>query len=145
MNSKELLNSWKLAGIYFFLYILITFLISVAYSLTLVLLITYWRLNIPSFVGDIDRIIFPIMLAWIGTWTSSLLVRKRFIFRGVTRIAKISVYYYVILELILLIRDLLITSIDGIPIIRNYPQSIIIAVLGIVLFYYFTLRYLKEN
>lgn len=145
MKSKKTLSDWKIAGIYFILYALITFLIGAAYSLIVVYGVSNLRLNVPPLIGRIDNILFPLILIWVGTKLSSSYVNKKFTIENISSIAKWATGYYIALDLIFLIRDLQITDINGIPIIRNYPLNIIASLISIALFYFLTLKNIKKN
>ncbi len=145
MQSKKPLKDWEIAGIYFLLYTLITVLISAVYTLIVVYGVSNLRLNVPPLIGRIDSILFPLILIWVGTKLSSSYVSKKFNIQNINSIAKSATGYYIALDLVFLIRDLLITDINGIPIVRNYSLNIVTSLISIGLFYFLSLKNIKRS
>jgi len=144
MKYKDISKDWKIAGIYFLLYTIISVLIGTAYTLIVVHGVSALRLNVPSLIGGIASILFPLTLIWIGTKFSSLYITKKFTLEKINSIVKWATGYYIALDLVFLLRDFLITDINGIPIVRNYPLNIATTLISTFVFYYLTMRYLRE-
>lgn len=145
MQSKVVSKVWKIAGIYFLLYTLITVLISAVYSLIVVYGVSNLRLNVPPIIGNIDNILFPLVLVWVGIKISSLYVNRKFTIKNSVSTAKWATGYYITVDLLFLVRDLLITDINGIPIVRNYTLNIATSLISVAIFYYLTRKYLQDS
>lgn len=148
MKTGKFNQPWKLAGIYFLIYLLITTILSGVYSLFVVNILN------PLHVGSIEdiklifkllQILLPLVIILVGSYIGATIVKRKIGSSNVDKVSKLASIFYIFLELIFLTRDFLVTDINGIPITRNYTQTIITSIITVIVFYFLTRRFLKNN
>ena len=147
MKSKDKkINYWWNAGKYFIVSMLFATIIEGVLQLIPLYILPNIQMNqgivFPPFLGTIFLILFPAGLI-LSIYLAVKVTKKFFKSVDKKKIILIATGYYGILNMLFLIRDVLITDINGTPITRNYPESIFSDIISLLLFYFFSLEFMN--
>lgn len=132
MSEKKSLSTWKLAIVYLLVYLLILIILGILYSTLVITLFNLFSFEIPALVKwlfSFSTIIGAIII-------SATLTKKWFSANNINKTILYSTLLYFIVELLFVVRDFVVTDINGIPILRDHPSSIIGKAITLAIFYF---------
>ena len=136
MEQKKQSKNWNIAATH---YLTSGFAIPFVVGLILVFpLASFFPKG--SFMFNFVAPLIGLISIWLGAWYSANYINRKYFISDSSKIVKASMAYFIILKLLYLIGTFPWKGIDN-----DYIQSVIISILGAIIFYSVSKKYIKTT